>query len=59
MNTTNVDVLIVEALADRLTRLATVGRGLRPLRNSLLKLLACLPAFRRELVWGLSGLVYR
>jgi 2-polyprenyl-6-methoxyphenol hydroxylase-like FAD-dependent oxidoreductase len=48
----------VVALADRLTRLATVGRQLRPLRNTLLKLLACVPAFRR-FAWRLSGLVYR
>jgi 2-polyprenyl-6-methoxyphenol hydroxylase-like FAD-dependent oxidoreductase len=49
----------VVALADRLTRVATVGRQLRPLRNTLLKLLACVPAFRRRLAWRLSGLVYR
>ena len=49
----------VVALADRLTRLATVGPRLRPLRNILLKSLACVPAFRRSLAWRLSGLVYR
>jgi len=49
----------VVRLADRLTRLATVGRRLRPLRNTLLKLLAYVPAFRRRLAWRLSGLVYR
>jgi 2-polyprenyl-6-methoxyphenol hydroxylase-like FAD-dependent oxidoreductase len=49
----------VVALADQLTRLATVGRRLRPLRNTVLKLLACVPAFRRRLAWRLSGLVYR
>jgi 2-polyprenyl-6-methoxyphenol hydroxylase-like FAD-dependent oxidoreductase len=49
----------VVALADRLTRLATVGRRLRPLRNTLLRSLACVPAFRRRLAWRLSGLVYR
>jgi 2-polyprenyl-6-methoxyphenol hydroxylase-like FAD-dependent oxidoreductase len=49
----------VVALTDRLTRLATVGRRLRPLRNTLLKFLACIPAFRRRLAWRLSGLVYR
>ncbi|MBS0182592.1 MAG: hypothetical protein JSS39_09340 [Nitrospira sp.] len=59
MKTADVDVLIVGAWPTGLTRLATVGRGFRPLRNSLLKLLACVPAFRRELAWGLSGLVYR
>ena len=49
----------VVAFTDRLTRLATVGRGLRPLRNSLLKWLAHVPAVRRQLAWRLSGLVYR
>jgi 2-polyprenyl-6-methoxyphenol hydroxylase-like FAD-dependent oxidoreductase len=49
----------VVALADRLTRLATVSRRLRPLRNILLKSLAFIPAFRRSLAWRLSGLVYR
>jgi 2-polyprenyl-6-methoxyphenol hydroxylase-like FAD-dependent oxidoreductase len=49
----------VVVFTDRLTRLATVGRGLRPLRNTLLKLLARVPAFRRQLAWRLSGLVYR
>jgi 2-polyprenyl-6-methoxyphenol hydroxylase-like FAD-dependent oxidoreductase len=49
----------VVALADRLTRLATIGHRLRPLRNTMLKLLACVPAFRRRLAWRLSGLVYR
>ena len=49
----------VVALADRLTRLATVRPGLRVLRNLLLSVLAKLPAFRRQLAWRLSGLVYR
>jgi 2-polyprenyl-6-methoxyphenol hydroxylase-like FAD-dependent oxidoreductase len=49
----------VMALADQLTRLATIGRRLRPLRNTLLKLLACVPGFRRRLAWRLSGLVYQ
>jgi 2-polyprenyl-6-methoxyphenol hydroxylase-like FAD-dependent oxidoreductase len=49
----------VVVLADRLTRLATVSRRLRPLRNTLLQLLACVPVFRRRLAWRLSGLVYR
>ena len=49
----------VVALADRLTRLATVRPGLRALRNMLLSTLARLPAFRRNLAWRLSGLVYR
>lgn len=49
----------VVGLADRLTRLATVGPRLRPLRNIVLKSLARVPAFRRALAWRLSGLVYR
>jgi 2-polyprenyl-6-methoxyphenol hydroxylase-like FAD-dependent oxidoreductase len=51
--------LQVVALADRLTRIATVSPRLRPMRNTLLKLLAYLPAFRRRLAWQLSGLMYR
>jgi 2-polyprenyl-6-methoxyphenol hydroxylase-like FAD-dependent oxidoreductase len=49
----------VVALADRLTRLATVRPGLRALRNLLLSTLSRLPTFRRRLAWRLSGLVYR
>jgi len=49
----------VVTFTDRLTRMATVGPGLRPLRNTLLRVLASLPAFRRRLAWQLSGLVYR
>jgi 2-polyprenyl-6-methoxyphenol hydroxylase-like FAD-dependent oxidoreductase len=49
----------VVEFTDRLTRLATVGRTLRPLRNTLLRLLAHVPAFRHQLAWRLSGLVYR
>ena len=49
----------VVALADRLTRLATVSRQLRSLRNTLLRLLACIPSFRHRLAWRLSGLAYR
>ena len=49
----------VVALADRLTRLATVPRLLRPLRNLVLGMLARLPAVRRNLAWRLAGLVHR
>jgi 2-polyprenyl-6-methoxyphenol hydroxylase-like FAD-dependent oxidoreductase len=49
----------VVALADRLTRLATVNRHLRPIRNLAMRLLASIPAFRRNLAWRLSGLIYR
>jgi len=49
----------VVALADRLTRLATVRPALRALRNLVLSALSMLPVFRRNLAWRLSGLVYR
>jgi hypothetical protein len=49
----------VVAFTKRLTRVATVGRRLRPLRNEALALLARAPRFRRDLAWRLSGLVYR
>ncbi|WP_061295287.1 FAD-dependent monooxygenase [Herbidospora cretacea] len=49
----------IVSLADRITRLATVDRRFRPARNLALRLLAALPAFRRQLAWRLSGLVYR
>jgi 2-polyprenyl-6-methoxyphenol hydroxylase-like FAD-dependent oxidoreductase len=49
----------VVALADRLTRLATVRPAFRGLRNVVLSALARLPRFRDQLAWRLSGLVYR
>lgn len=49
----------VVAFADRLTRLATAPRALRPWRNALLSTLAKLPPVRARLAWRLSGLVYR
>ena len=49
----------IVALADRLTRLATVRPGLRQLRNLILGSVARLPMVRRRLAWQLSGLVYR
>jgi 2-polyprenyl-6-methoxyphenol hydroxylase-like FAD-dependent oxidoreductase len=49
----------VVALADRLTRLATVPPALRGLRNLVLRMAALMPAMRRNLAWRLSGLVYR
>ncbi|GIG57936.1 pentachlorophenol monooxygenase [Longispora fulva] len=49
----------VVAFTDRMTRVATVPRALRPLRNLLIRGLATIPAFRRMLAWRLSGLVYR
>ena len=49
----------IVALADRLTRLATVPPRWRALRNLVMSLLARLPPLRRRLAWQLSGLVYR
>jgi len=49
----------IVALADRLTRLATVRPGLRPLRNSLMSLFGRNPMLRRKLAYQLSGLTYR
>ncbi|GIH75201.1 FAD-dependent oxidoreductase [Planobispora longispora] len=49
----------VVTFAGRLTRLATMSRRVRPVRNLALRALARLPRFRRALAWRLSGLVYR
>ncbi len=49
----------VVQLADRLTRLATVSPGRRPVRNLVLRGLAKVPAVRNRLAWNLSGLVHR
>ncbi len=49
----------VVALADRLTRLATVPAALRGARNLVLSVLGRLPAVQQRLAWRLSGLVYR
>jgi len=49
----------VVALADRLTRVATVPPGWRLLRNLVVTALSKLPRVRRQLAWRLSGLVYR
>lgn len=49
----------VVALTDRLTRLATLPRALRPLRNTAMRLAGRIPPVRRALAWRLSGLVYR
>ncbi|BBY31857.1 FAD-dependent oxidoreductase [Mycolicibacterium sediminis] len=46
-------------LTDRLTRLATLPRPLRPIRNVLLGILGRIPAARNGLAARLSGLVYR
>ena len=49
----------VIALTDRLTRLATAPRALRPMRNLVIGAAGHSPAFRRGLAMRLSGLVYR
>ncbi|MDO3639130.1 FAD-dependent oxidoreductase [Mycolicibacterium arseniciresistens] len=49
----------VVTLTDRLTRLATLPRALRPVRNTAMSLAGRIPAVRRALAWRLSGLVYR
>jgi 2-polyprenyl-6-methoxyphenol hydroxylase-like FAD-dependent oxidoreductase len=49
----------VITLTDRLTRMATLPRGLRPIRNTAMGLAGRIPAVRRALAWRLSGLVYR
>jgi 2-polyprenyl-6-methoxyphenol hydroxylase-like FAD-dependent oxidoreductase len=49
----------VVALTDRLTRLATLPRVLRPLRNAAIGLAGRVPAVRRTLAMRLSGLIYR
>ncbi|OBB61910.1 pentachlorophenol monooxygenase [Mycobacterium sp. 852013-51886_SCH5428379] len=49
----------VVAMTDRLTRLATLPRAARPLRNTVIRAAGRLPAVRRGLAWRLSGLVYR
>jgi 2-polyprenyl-6-methoxyphenol hydroxylase-like FAD-dependent oxidoreductase len=49
----------VVAFADRLTRLATVGRRWRPVRNTLLRSVSRIPRVRERLAWQLSGLANR
>jgi 2-polyprenyl-6-methoxyphenol hydroxylase-like FAD-dependent oxidoreductase len=49
----------VVELTDRLTKLATLPRALRPLRNVLLGIVGRIPSATRALASRLSGLVYR
>jgi 2-polyprenyl-6-methoxyphenol hydroxylase-like FAD-dependent oxidoreductase len=49
----------VVEMTDRLTRLATLPRALRPLRNTGIRTVSHLPAARRGLAWRLSGLAHR
>ncbi|OBK18672.1 FAD-dependent monooxygenase [Mycobacterium asiaticum] len=46
-------------LTGRLTKVSTLPRQLRPVRNSVMRVSAHVPAVRRQLAWRLSGLVYR
>jgi 2-polyprenyl-6-methoxyphenol hydroxylase-like FAD-dependent oxidoreductase len=46
-------------LTGRLTRIATLPRPLRPIRNSGMRLAARVPAVRRQLALQLSGLSHR
>ena len=49
----------VVSITDRMTRLATLPRMLRPLRNIAFSIVGRIPAANRALAWRLSGLVYR
>lgn len=49
----------VVEMTDRLTRLATLPRAARPLRNAVIGIAGRIPAVRRALATRLSGLVYR
>jgi len=51
--------LQVVELTDRLTKLATLPRALRPVRNVMLGLIGHIPPATRALASRLSGLVYR
>ncbi|NLE79968.1 MAG: FAD-dependent monooxygenase [Rhodococcus sp.] len=46
----------VVSLASRLTMLATMSSGRRPIRNRLVRIAGKIPAVRRKLAWRLSGL---
>jgi 2-polyprenyl-6-methoxyphenol hydroxylase-like FAD-dependent oxidoreductase len=49
----------VIGLTDRMTRLATLPRGARSIRNVALGAAGRIPAARKALAWRLSGLIYR
>lgn len=49
----------VVAMTDRLTRLATLPRAARPIRNAVIGLAGRVPSIRLVLARRLSGLVYR
>ena len=49
----------VVTMTDRLTRLATLPRAIRPVRNAAISIVGRLPSVRLALARRLSGLVYR
>jgi 2-polyprenyl-6-methoxyphenol hydroxylase-like FAD-dependent oxidoreductase len=49
----------VVEMTDRLTKLATLPRALRPVRNAAIGVVGRIPAVQRALAMRLSGLVYR
>ena len=49
----------VVEMTDRLTRLATLPRSARPIRNVAIGLAGRVPAVQHAVAWRLSGLVYR
>ncbi|UMB70550.1 FAD-dependent oxidoreductase [Mycobacterium paraterrae] len=49
----------VLATTGRLTRLSTMPRAVRPVRNVAMRIAAHIPPVRTQLAWRLSGLVYR
>jgi 2-polyprenyl-6-methoxyphenol hydroxylase-like FAD-dependent oxidoreductase len=49
----------VVEMTDRLTRLATLPRAARPIRNTAISLVGRIPSVQRTLAMRLSGLVYR
>jgi 2-polyprenyl-6-methoxyphenol hydroxylase-like FAD-dependent oxidoreductase len=49
----------VVEMTDRLTRLATLPRAARPIRNAAIGMAGRIPAVQRALAMRLSGLVYR
>jgi hypothetical protein len=46
-------------MTDRMTRLATLPKAARPLRNAVFSVVGRVPAANRALARRLSGLVYR
>jgi 2-polyprenyl-6-methoxyphenol hydroxylase-like FAD-dependent oxidoreductase len=49
----------VVTITDRMTRLATLPRVMRPLRNVVFSIVGRIPKANHALAWRLSGLIYR